>query len=200
MSRPRTISDQALLLAARKIFLKQGVNAPVSAVAKELGVSVAALFFRMKSKENLLIRALLPPFPPVEVTLLEQEIPRKKDFRARLLELLTGLCGFLPEALPGFFLLHSAGVLPMQKHSPDTIDIVLRNALAMWLQKAKARRLLSVSNPSAAADAIIGAMEARFLHAYLLQRKLTATQNSLFLETLLKVTLGAPLDRRHRTS
>lgn len=190
MARPKKIADQALLSAARKVFLQEGVHAPVSAVAKELGVSVGALFFRMKSKERLLIEALLPPFPPPEVKLLEDEIPAGPGARQRLESLLIGLCDFLPEALPGFFLLHSAGVLPMQKNRPNTIDVVMRNALASWMRRARSRKLISVANPDAAADAIMGAMEARFFHAYLLKRTLSRAQNRSFVRNLLKVILG----------
>lgn len=198
MSRPRRIADRELLAAARQVFLRKGIHAPVSAVAKELGVSVGALFFRMKSKEQLLARALLPPFPPPEVKLLEQEAPSGRGPRQRLLVLLMGLCNFLPEALPGFFLLHTARVLPMQKDGPDTIDLVMRNALATWMRRAKARKLISVANPSAAADAVIGAMEARFLHAYLLKRTLSPGQNRTFVKSLLNVALGPPTRRpRH---
>lgn len=187
MSRPKKIADRTLLATARKVFLREGVHAPVSAVANELGVSVGALFFRMKSKERLLIEALMPPFPPPEVRLLQEETPARHNPRRRLEVLLTGLCDFLPEALPGFFLLHTAGVLPMQKHRPDTIDLVMRNALARWLRRAKARKLFSVAKPSAAADAVIGAMEARFMHAYLLKRAHSRAQNRAFVKNLLKV-------------
>jgi AcrR family transcriptional regulator len=189
MSRPKKITDRALLATARQVFLQQGVHAPVAAVANELGVSVGALFFRMKSKKRLLIRALLPPFPPAEVRLLQQETPPDRSARRRLQALLMGLCDFLPEALPGFFLLHSAGVLPMQKDRPDTIDEVMRDALASWLRRARARKLIAVANPSAAADTVIGAMEARFMHAYLLKRTLSRTRNQAFVRDLLNVVL-----------
>jgi AcrR family transcriptional regulator len=192
MSRPRTIADQALLTAARKVFLGEGIHAPVSAVAKELGVSVGALFFRMKSKEQLLARALMPPFPPPEVEQLEQGTPSGTDPRQHLLTLLTGLCNFLPEALPGFFLLHTAGVLPSKELCATTIDVAMRDALASWLRRARARKLISVANPAAAADAVIGAMEARFMHAYLLKRTFSSTQNRVFVKNLLSVVLGSP--------
>jgi len=198
MSRPRRITDRELLATARKVFLRRGVHAPVSAVAKELGVSVAALFFRMKSKEQLLSQALLPPFPPPEVTQLAQESPPDKIPRARLLALLSGLCDFLPEALPGFFLLHTAGVLPMQKSKSDTIDVVMRSALAAWMRRARTRKLISIADPSATADAVIGAMEARFLHAYLLKRTFSPRQNRAFVRRLLVATLGPEGTGRRR--
>ncbi len=195
MSRPRTITDRELLAAARKVFLRDGVQAPVASVATELGLSVGALFFRMKSKEQLLTRALLPPFPPVEVKLLEEEPPSGRGSRQRLVHLLTGLCEYLPEALPGFFLLHTAGVLPMQKDRADTIDVVMRNALATWLKRAKVLKIIAVANPGAAADAIIGAMEARFLHAYLLKRTFSPDRNRTFVKDLLDVVLGSARTR-----
>jgi len=193
MSRPRSIADQELLSAARKIFLRKGVHAPVSAVARELDVSVAALFFRMKSKEQLLARALLPPFPPPEVKLLQEGPSPDSSPRRQLLQLLIGLCDYLPEALPGFFLLHTAGILPARGMCPETIDITLRKAVATWLRKARARRLLPVTHSLAAADAIMGAMEARFLHAYLLKRAFSRAQNRAFLKDLLAVILPAGL-------
>jgi len=192
MSRPRTITDRELLSAAKGVFLKQGVHAPVSSVARKLGVSVGALFFRMKSKRQLLLRSLLPPFPPLEVTLLAQEMPTQANALVRLRELLTGLCTFLQEALPGFFLLHTAGVLPMQKHSSETMDVVMRNALAAWLSRSQRRGFLLAARPAARADAIIGAMEARFLHAYLLKRSYSRAQNVAFIEGLLAAVVTVP--------
>lgn len=199
MSRPRSVSDRELLAAAKSVFLNQGVHAPVSAVASTLGLSVAALFFRMKSKEQLLLRALLPPFPSPEVTLLEHEVPPQKQPLKRLGELLMGLCNFLQEALPGFFLLHTAGVLPMKKTGAaphETMDVVMRNALRTWLQRAQRRGLIGGASPAACADAIVGAMEARFLHAYLLKRTHTRSQNLAFVRSLLAAVLKPSSPRR----
>lgn len=63
----------------------------------------------------------------------------------------------------------------------------MRRALARWLRRAQALRLISVGNTYAAADAIIGAMEARFMHAHLLKQPHSAAQNRSYVKRLLGV-------------
>ncbi|GAB2823873.1 TetR/AcrR family transcriptional regulator [Actinocorallia aurea] len=49
-------NDRALIEAAREVFLAQGFDAPVSAVAERAGVGMGSLYRRYRTKEELLQR------------------------------------------------------------------------------------------------------------------------------------------------
>src|SRR5919204_6207695 len=106
MPRPKQVSDEQLLRAARMVFLKDGFKAPVAAVAKELGVTPAALFHRVKSKERLFLHALYPKDPP-ELEALEGRPAEGRRVQEQLIEILFGLTEYLSHAMPAMFHLHS---------------------------------------------------------------------------------------------
>ena len=53
MARPRTISDQQIVDAAREVFLEQGFSATTAEIARRAGVSEGTLFKRFSTKEDL---------------------------------------------------------------------------------------------------------------------------------------------------
>ena len=53
MGRPRTISDEAILEAARAVFMRDGTQATTAGVAREAGVSEGTIFKRFATKEDL---------------------------------------------------------------------------------------------------------------------------------------------------
>ena len=58
MGRPRLIADEAILAAAREVFLAQGAAATTHAVALRVGVSQAAIFKRFPTKQELFLAAM----------------------------------------------------------------------------------------------------------------------------------------------
>lgn len=58
MPRPRTISDEQVVDAAREVFLEQGFSATTAEIARRAGVSEGTLFKRFSSKEELFEAAL----------------------------------------------------------------------------------------------------------------------------------------------
>ncbi|WP_288481432.1 TetR/AcrR family transcriptional regulator [uncultured Deinococcus sp.] len=58
MARPRTISDEQVVDAAREVFLEQGFSATTAEIARRAGVSEGTLFKRFASKEDLFEAAL----------------------------------------------------------------------------------------------------------------------------------------------
>src|SRR4051812_8506235 len=61
MARPRTVTDEAILAAARRCFLDRGASISAAEIARELGVTHTTVFNRFRTKEALLIAALGPP-------------------------------------------------------------------------------------------------------------------------------------------
>jgi len=73
--RPRVISDEDLLLAARAVFLDQSVGATTAQVARKARISESVIFHRYKNKEALFLAVLdherrVPPLLEV----LEQRV------------------------------------------------------------------------------------------------------------------------------
>ncbi len=61
MARPRRISNEELLAAARKLVLERGLQITTRTLATEMGVSEGVIFQRFGSKEGLIRAALSPP-------------------------------------------------------------------------------------------------------------------------------------------
>ena len=98
MARPQRVSETQILEAARQTFLEHGAKAPLSTIAKRLGVSTAALLHRTGSKEALLRRSLAPPLSGVLASL--RAGPKKGSERSQLERLLLELNEFLSQAIP----------------------------------------------------------------------------------------------------
>lgn len=58
MGRPAIIDDEALLEAARALFLRKGVSATTAEVARRAGISEASIFKRYKTKQELFLAAM----------------------------------------------------------------------------------------------------------------------------------------------
>lgn len=140
MSRPRQVSDEQILTAARECFLELGPQAPTSAIAERLGVSQAALFKRFGSKETLLLRSLAPPEKPAWVDLCELG-PDDRPFDEQLIEIALAIARFFGEVIPCLAVLRASS-------SPDHIEALMgehkvpppvrgTEALVLFLRRAQ---------------------------------------------------------------
>jgi AcrR family transcriptional regulator len=66
MSRPKQLSDEALLAAAREVFVAKGYGGSTRAIARRAGVSEAVLYQRHRTKLDLFFAAMVPP--PFDLT------------------------------------------------------------------------------------------------------------------------------------
>ena len=163
MARPRLISDDAIREAARLVFVQDGPGAPVSRVAERLGVSHAALFARVGTKEQLLREALGPGRPPALAALAEDR--PELGAHARLVQILRELMVFLERAVPSLVVLKASGVsLASKREAPP---VALRRALSRWLSRAVELGAAAPMDAGAVAEGLLGAMEARCFNAYL---------------------------------
>jgi AcrR family transcriptional regulator len=107
MSRPRQITDEQLFKTARAVFVEHGAQAPTSLIADELGISQAAIFKRVGSKEQLLLRALLPGDAPGWAGLCD-EGPDNSPLRDQLIEIGNEITTFFSQMVPCLAVLRSA--------------------------------------------------------------------------------------------
>ena len=61
MARKKTITDEAILDAAREVFSQRGFSAPTRDVARSAGISEGVLFQRYRTKADLFFAAMVPP-------------------------------------------------------------------------------------------------------------------------------------------
>ena len=97
MPRPKSISDESILDAARHVFQRDGHAAATRAVAKEAGISQAVLYQRFGSKEQLFCAAMLPADVDFEALLDES---RARSARAFLEQIALRLYRHLRVHLP----------------------------------------------------------------------------------------------------
>jgi len=74
--RPPSISDDAILEAARGVFLEQGVGATTAEIARRASISESVLFHRYKTKEALFMAVL---DHAVRVSPVAEGLPEKVD-------------------------------------------------------------------------------------------------------------------------
>ena len=192
MSRPRVMSDEQLDAAAREAFFELGPAAPVSDVARRLGVTQAALFHRAGSKEALMLKALCPGAPHA-LAAFAQPLSAADSLHTQLEPTLLSLLSFLRQAIPGLMILRGASI-SLEKAVPPgpPPPVAMRAALASFLSVAAERNLTTLADSTATADAILGALEARVVNAYLGGPAFIDGDDATFLHGLLAATLPLP--------
>jgi AcrR family transcriptional regulator len=170
MARPRQVSDAQILEAARACFLEQGPSVSTTVIAKRLGVSQAALFKRFGTKDDLLVAALRPDPAMLDGLLAQLEAgPEPEDLPDQLKEIARTIRDAFAKILPQMAVLRSAGLGPpacMDRSKPIPPQRV-HHALVRWLEQAEQRGLAAVTNPSAAAFSLLGAIHMQSFMAYI---------------------------------
>jgi len=186
------MTDERLEAAAREAFIELGPAAPVSDVARRLGVTQAALFHRLGSKEALMLKALCPGAPHAMAAFATGPVPGV-DLREQLAPTFSALLEFLRQAVPGLVVLRGAGI-PLEKALPPgpPPPVAMRAGLASFLTLAHERGLTRIERPAAMADALLGALEARVLNDYLGGASFVDGTDAEFLGQLLHALIPMP--------
>lgn len=193
MPRPKQISDEQIRSAARRIFRQVGVNAPVSLVAKALGVTPAALFHRTGSREQLFIMAMRPSHPDQFKLLrfMSQGPVEDSPIDSQLEEILTRLSAHLAVVSPNVFLLFAAGMYRPGLQLAN-LPVRTRRHLAAWLNRSRRRAGWRFRSAAIVADALVGAIEARHLYGYLYGRHVSLRGERRFVRGLINELLSVP--------
>lgn len=166
MARPRQVSDEQILEAARACFLEHGPSASVGRIARRLGISGPALLKRAGSKEALLLAAMAPRREPPFAAQLRAEPSDERPVPDQLAEVVASMVAFLREAVPQLVVLRMGGVSLERLEAQGRGPAPVRRALAAWLRRAAERDLVRDVDADAVADLLAGAVEARCLRAY----------------------------------
>lgn len=160
MGRPREISDEQILVAARRCFLTRGAGVSAADIARELGVSHTTLFNRFGSKEGLMLAALGPPKEIGWVATLDAG-PDERPIREQLVELAKVMSAYFLDLQGGLGVLQAAGVDPKKAYrgrKGESAPEQAYRALVGWLDRAREQDRIKTADVDALASTILAAL------------------------------------------
>lgn len=163
MARPRSVTDEEILEAARRCVLDHGPGVSLARISREVGLSSPAILQRFGTKDALVFRALLPRHPPATTRLLALPPPADIDVDAVLVDLLAAIAEEFRQVGPALAALRMAphavpAVFPPDKAGPS---VGARLRLARWLAAVERDSELPTADEQRLADVLLGAAEAR---------------------------------------
>jgi AcrR family transcriptional regulator len=159
--RPRSVSDDQILDAARECLLARGPSVAIATIGERVGISGPAVLKRFGTKENLVTRALTSQAPPDF-----SQGPGAGPLRPQIVAILLHIERLLTEAAPRLATLRAGGVKASQwldKPHPRRARI----SLLGWLEKARKTHGLTHPDLDSAADLLISLVEARGFLAWI---------------------------------
>jgi AcrR family transcriptional regulator len=182
MGRPKEVTDEQIVAAARRCFLQRGGGVSAAEIARELGVSHTTLFNRFGSKDALMIAALAPSEKVGWIAALEAG-PNDRPIREQLVEHGTVIAAYFQELHAGLAVLQAAGVKPGRRarkgESPAAHAL---RALTGWLQRAQNQGRLAKCDVDTLAATILGALHGWALTARLCGESTTAAAGERHVE------------------
>lgn len=163
MGRSRTITNKQILEAARQVFLAEGFGASTIEIARRAGVSEGSIFKRFSTKEDLFFAAMGEGNTPQWLRSLET-LPGQGDVRENLVAISFRMIEFLREAVPRIVMLHSKGVLPLDR--PGLTDSPLAQnlrALTVFFEEEIKLGRVRTCNPEVPARFLLGALTSEIL-------------------------------------
>lgn len=153
--RPRSVSDEEILEAARACLLANGPSVAVAVIGARLGISGPAVLKRFGTKERLVTRALVSEPPPDF-----SHGPEPGPLRPQIVAILLHIERLLLQAAPRLATLRAGGVKASQ-WLDEPHPRKARSSLLGWLEKARTTHGLTHPDLDAAADLLISLVEAR---------------------------------------
>jgi AcrR family transcriptional regulator len=187
MGRPREVSDQQIVTAARRCFLERGIGVSAAEIAKELGVSHTTLFNRFGSKKGLMQAALGPPTEVGWVDALDAG-PDERPIREQLIAHVRVMSVYFHDLQQGFGLLMAAGLDPRQtERTPKQKSSAERayTALTGWLTRAQTQGRIGPCDIETLASTILGALHSWAFTARVCGNATSAVGNTRYVERLI---------------
>ena len=163
MARPRTVSDEQILEAARCCFLEHGPQVSTSTIARALNISSAALFKRFGTKENLLIESLAPDEGLAEMLESIAQGPGAGELREQLTVLLGDMLNHMRGLMPRIAVIKAAGLDShvLRERFKEPPPLMMLKGLTGWFSRACDQELIRDLEPQVAAIALMGAIQIR---------------------------------------
>ncbi len=170
MARPRQVTDEQILEAARRSVLEDGAQVSLDAIAQRLGVTSPALIKRFGTRENLFIAALVPDQSELDECFDDADAER--SFPEQLESLIDRLSDYFARTMPRMMALRECGVSDEVIRERIKLPIPVRavDRTTRWLEAMKRDRLIDGDMLATAASAIVGAISMRMISAHLSKR------------------------------
>jgi len=162
MARPRLVSDEEILDAARACFIEQGPHVSTAVIAEQVGLSQAALFKRFGTKQQLMLAALQPPEVPAWIAKVECG-PDARPIEEQLREIAEAISSFFVEMTPRIATLWAAGCDVRHVMARFEVPPPVRGMLALtrWFEQARDAGLVHTDNPQVTALMMVGSLHGR---------------------------------------
>ena len=160
MSRPMTIRNEAILEAARKVFLRYGYQASTARVAREAGVSEGSLFKHFRSKCELFAAAMRAETRIQECEDHLMASAGAGDVRENLEQAARRLLKHLQTVIPRVIMLRSSGVtMPRPcRGGARPPPVQHMRVVAAYLRKEIRLGRLVMDSPAMRAHVLVGGL------------------------------------------
>jgi AcrR family transcriptional regulator len=155
MARPPKITNEAILTAARQVFLAQGVGASTVEIAEIAGISEASIFKRFGTKQALFLAAMGAETPKW-VKELPTQVPTAA-IKTELTDISTQMLDFYQVVLPRVMMMMTQNKMP---HPPVVPPPPIRDTylLAGFIDRAIAAKHLRSCDAMTIANIIVGSI------------------------------------------
>jgi AcrR family transcriptional regulator len=159
MGRPKEVSDQAIVAAARRIFLERGAGVSAVEIGRALGVSHTTVFNRFGSKEALMIASLGPPEGIPWIAAIKDG-PDLRPIREQLVYHAKVIASYFLDVHAGLSVLQSAGIPKDHIFKAEASrPAEAYAALSAWLEKAQKQKRLAKCDIPTLARMILSALQ-----------------------------------------
>jgi AcrR family transcriptional regulator len=189
VGRPKEITDQQIVVAAKRCFVERGTGVSAVEIARELGVSHTTIFNRFGSKEGLMLAALGPPQEIPWVATLDAG-PDARSIRKQLVEHAKLMSTYFHELQAGLSLLQAAGIDPSkayQKRKSESPPTKAFRALVAWLVRAQAQGRLAKCDVETLASTILGALQGWAFKARITGESTSAAASDRYVESFIEL-------------
>jgi AcrR family transcriptional regulator len=194
MSRPRSITDDEILAAARAVFLDRGITATVGQVAARCRVGEATVFRRFPTKQALFLAAMDTSSEPPWLHCIEERAGGA-DIRVTLTELANDILAITRPMIPAILMKMSNPALG-DGGSPAARMFRTVRGLTEFFEIEIAAGRIHARDPRVAARIWIGALQ-HFVLFEAFTKSVDALSTDIFLKGLVDMFM-APRLRRHK--
>jgi AcrR family transcriptional regulator len=158
MARPKTIDNETIIEAARKLFLEKGFRVSTAEIAKAAGVSEGSIFNRFSTKEALFHSAM--GIPQLDFEKLFEARVGQGQVEEQLTEIMLELVSFFRELMPRMMMLWAhPGMNPLELHrKPDTPPLLMLKAFTHYFDEEMRLGRIRSADPEVTARMCLGSV------------------------------------------
>ncbi|WNG54565.1 TetR/AcrR family transcriptional regulator [Archangium gephyra] len=189
MGRPKEVTDEQIVAAARRCFIKRGAGVSAADIARELGVSHTTLFNRFGSKEGLMLAALGPPKELPWVAALDAG-PDERPIREQLVEHAKEMSAYFQDLQAGLGVLQAAGIEPSKAYRAregESPPMQAFRALVAWLERAQSQKRLARCETDTLASTLLGALHGWAFTARVCGESTSAAASERYVERFIEL-------------